>query len=1383
MLFRLHACVAALLLASSAWCQDEPVDNLPDVDADLPRVYIPSDQLDAVFNRDKQGVVLSRDEFRRLYATAKSADKANPQPPAKLVLTDADYAARISGQHLLITASLKFKQFVDEHQVLSLPLRGLSVESATLADKPAHVTRDRSNTDAIIVLNDTKGDHTLTLELSAPLAAVGSDKLVAFGLPASPVAKLSLTLPAGKHLIANSVSIQRPAEADQPAGYELALGGKKELTLRITEKGDQQVTDALVFANTNYVLDVAPGELSWLATTRLNVFGQPLDRLVFSVPSHLEIADVQSTGLESWRLDDSKDGDRIDITLDYRQPFQDARSVTLKGIATIDDEDGQWTVPELKLANATSHNGRVVVRHPLGTRLRQVDASGVRTSQVVQSNRAEADRGARIRVFDAWQQDFVLTFETQPKERELLAGVESLIQVNQNNVELVSDIRLATLYAPLFEFEVDLPADWTIDGVLVNNTRAEWRPVIREAGLRSIRVELAKPLQPQQIALVVLTASRLLENWDADAVDAKSEFQLPHIDLPGAGVSAGKYSLRADTNLDVVTEDVRGLEPINRTNSHERAAFRYQDAEFDARVVVSRKPSQITTETLLHTRLDQDALRSHIECAVDIAGGGLRNVEVAVSSMVQDVRFEMVTGRADGIPDAPDVQIVEQKFDRHEQIDGQKYRVWKLRFDRLLVGRHVLVADVEVSRGAFQDNDEDANENKDARPVVPKLRVLAAERESGFLAIEASGDQQLTLTTSDHNKRPLGQVDRVDLIDSETGYVPRERIIATYRFVNGHFDVAIDESRFDKTAVPTAVCHSLNIKSVLSSNGDVQNRATASLSAIGVQGVRVQLPAGAQLLSTLLDSEPVVVRKVDGKYFVPLSGVGETSHRRISLFYRTEAGDLDGTGHIEQLPPQLTVDVGGTEQPLEVLDQEWDVAYPGDVSLTDSSGRFEPSTPLARTDLLSFFKESLSIPTANRATRTAFALAVFTLIVAAFWATYRKWQGKGLIGLGVAGGLGLLFFAVSSVFVEQYDAASPSSTVAMKLESKTGSFGNRWNRSGAEEMADSMMETDDESFEADVNIARSEQPQSAPADSPLFFDPPTRNLPQPAEKKPQTTPQAGGGLGQAGGGFAGGFGGGGGGQAPGGFGGFAGFGGGTPPSTPSPAGTDPFAENKAPSTGKPSNAPDPGDAGDFPQGSIIGLAKPGEFTPDLDKNEEAKQEREQRLITKSRRKLEITEEAEGRALALAERRAVVPPVVDSSRLSINIDIDEPAGHESHTFHYRGIQTADAGGLRIGYQSRQSGSAKQVACLVAVLCFFWWVRNSSTGFRSILGVLSFAVPLALIGILPVGTHSLLQGAWLGSVCGLVLWLSRAACGCIIHCCSKSGRPRSQAVVAS
>ncbi|MDA1014866.1 MAG: hypothetical protein O3A00_10500 [Planctomycetota bacterium] len=183
------------------------------------------------------------------------------------------------------------------------------------------------------------------------------------------------------------------------------------------------------------------------------------------------------------------------------------------------------------------------------------------------------------------------------------------------------------------------------------------------------------------------------------------------------------------------------------------------------------------------------------------------------------------------------------------------------------------------------------------------------------------------------------------------------------------------------------------------------------------------------------------------------------------------------------------------------------------------------------------------------------------------------------------------------------------------------------------------------------------------------------------------------------------------------------------------------------------------------------------------------------------RELQSIESAERRAVTLAERRVLNPgdPAntkkiergrrrlegsqadLGAARLSISIDVEQPEDHISHSFHYRGIQTADAGGLRIEYQSRESGTVWQMVCLAAVLGVFWVLRNRSTGFKAIVAVVGFSVPLALIGLLPVGLHSMLQGSWVGTLAGLVLWGVRRLAVCVTNWRVKSARKLATAIL--
>ena len=135
---------------------------------------------------------------------------------------------------------------------------------------------------------------------------------------------MTLSLPAGKRLLIGNLQLERPAPLDQVADYRIAVGGIGGMQLRITDRAAENSADALIFATTGYGLNVAPGEVTWHALTTLQVFGKPVDRLTFSVPSQLEIADVEATGLEAWTLsDDPNEPGRTISTLTFGQAFED----------------------------------------------------------------------------------------------------------------------------------------------------------------------------------------------------------------------------------------------------------------------------------------------------------------------------------------------------------------------------------------------------------------------------------------------------------------------------------------------------------------------------------------------------------------------------------------------------------------------------------------------------------------------------------------------------------------------------------------------------------------------------------------------------------------------------------------------------------------------------------------------------------------------------------------------------------------------------------------------------------------------------------------------------------------------------------------------------
>ena len=320
----------------------------------------------------------------------------------------------------------------------------------------------------------------------------------------------------------------RPAAEDQPADYRLPIGGRQAVALRITDRQREGVGETLVFANTAFGVFVAPGEVTWTAQSSLQVYGRAIDRLVSRVPAELEITDVESTGLESWELADDPDAaGRTIITLLFRQPFDGTRSITFHGVVDRSADD-TWSAPNLDLENVTSHVGRIVVQHPPGVRVQPRSSSGIRP--VAPTN---VESAATTLQYEVWQPDFNLTFTATSKDRDVHVAMTNVLDINAGGLDLFTTLNVQSLFAPLFDVRLRLPAGWTITSATVSGQSADWQVIPQEAGINEIRIPLPDPLTEGEIDSLMLTAHQDLEDWPPE--DATVGIPIPEVRLPPGG--------------------------------------------------------------------------------------------------------------------------------------------------------------------------------------------------------------------------------------------------------------------------------------------------------------------------------------------------------------------------------------------------------------------------------------------------------------------------------------------------------------------------------------------------------------------------------------------------------------------------------------------------------------------------------------------------------------------------------------------------------------------------------------------------------------------------------------------------------------------------------
>lgn len=957
-----------------------------DAKVDLPtrRIFVPAEDLDVVIERDKKGVLLPAADLKKLIELAEKNPALKNPPPSAQLLSNAQYSGRIVGDHLLLTVTAELQQLVSGWQAWSFPLQRLAVEKATLDGEVAFVGRKDDGT--LTLLTSAKGAHTLQLELSTEIVTLGSDQAIAFALLGSPAGELTLTLPAGKRLLLDGLQRERPTPIDQPAEYKVAVGGRPSLQLRITDRATDRKADALVFATTGYGLFVTPGEVTWHALTSLQVFGRPIDRVVCSVPGYLEVADVEATGLESWQLsDDPANPQRTLITLTFGQPLDGSRKISFRGVMPA-PAGTPWVVPPLTIVDATSHVGQVVLQYPVGVRLQILELDGVRRATVGQksimdmpSDMLRANAAETLR-FDAWQENFTLRCLTQPKPRELHAAIAMVLDVASSGLSMQAALTLTPRFAPLFDVDVQLPAEWSVvNAIGPDGQPLKWETIPQAAGTAQFRFTLRQPIASGAEGVLKLELRREVEGWPVEAEPIA--FPLPELVMPQATLAETAIVVRGDNDLDLVAEEFVGLDPAPLKAEWERLRFQSQDTRYSGRIKTIRKPARLSAEIIGIYRLDPQTLHTELFAQLMVDGGGTRRITVTLPEAVgADVRFEM-SG------------LVEQQPLTVE--NGR--RRWRLQLAERLQGAAILSTRFEMPRPV------------DAPISAPILQVEDTDRLFGALVLEAGPEQQLTMVATDAQDLPLVETDPLDL--PPVPYQPKERIIAAYRMVSTGAKLAVSEQRFDKSAVPTAVCLELLVSSIISKTGELQQKAEFQVQLAGVPQLRVTMPDGATLWAALVNQQPVEVRRQGEAYVLPIaSASGGAIDATVTLFYRSQVAALQTSGTFRQSPPQLQAVSGqGQQETMEVLQQRWDIIHPEETLLVDSRGRLEPTGVLDQPGWLAGLKAVVRVPTWSSAGWSVFLIIVTAGVLAFLLLLYQRRGSRGLAeALGVVCGLGVL---------------------------------------------------------------------------------------------------------------------------------------------------------------------------------------------------------------------------------------------------------------------------------------------------------------------------------------------------------------------------------------
>ncbi|MCA9036336.1 MAG: hypothetical protein KDA91_14475, partial [Planctomycetaceae bacterium] len=985
--------------------------------------FIPADQLDVLFERDGGGVLMPRSQFRELLARAKANAAADNQKPPGMMIDQIQVKVTPQDQHAVVIMDAIVRQFVDEWQVVSLPIGNLLVEKFTQGDAPVAegsesdaleqrkvivASRDPRDNGRLLLAGSNSGEFRIQITMSTPLVRSGSDRSTAFRLPQLPSTILAVDCPEGQHILVNNQELERPSGDSGNVTYRVPAGGADDVRIQWTTRKRQSESQTLLFVHTDGFLQIQKEAIRWRSESLVSIFGGSINELSVRVPSRLEVTGVESAGLESWRLEDDVDQPGMTrLVLSWRQPFSKDRIIQIHGVAPVTAEKSQ-AVPTLEFLNVNSHAGRLAVSHEGGLRLTAETGAGIRTTA---TEHGSQDSGS-ISVFDFWIQNFDLSVAIKPRDRELFAESVSDLSIQDRILSYSTVMTLETLNAPLFDVRLTLPADWELASLRIADQPADWR-----VGETDNRVVVSLPETVEAGGLTEITAT-LTRSIDDPATEQKVE--LPVVVASDATLAGGTYVVNFANDLAVAPLRLTGLEPAS--GSAESLSFRNVGTEIAGELTIIRRASQLTSRSVLRTWATARELAIDAQISVDVMNGTVQTLTVRVPESFGDRVHFQVTGTGpipgyESVPFVHDVNLEEQT-----PLDvAEGMRPFLLKLSQRFSGSISLLATVRQAR-----------ELNTSIPA-PTIRVDNAVRQHGVLVFEAYPEQQLKVASDVSAINGLFAADAGLAGDPAPG--TNRRVALTYRFVKPGYSFSVDEIRFDTESVPSAVITEVRNTCLLNDSETVQRSCLAQFQSSGVQTVRFRLPQSGQsyLWSAMLDGEPIEVRHEDAtdqdsnegestrtaQYLVavPSSVRGQDGISRFSLnlVFETVNRTSGLPGQFEQDSVTFSIDVGNSQSAdIDVLEQTWNVHYPQSSLLVDSAGLVSPTNG---TDQPGWFQNMMNIefPSRDIVVRRGVSLAVVCLSL--FVVTVLVWQRRYL--LVSLGGILLVFWLLMPVGLRQ----------------------------------------------------------------------------------------------------------------------------------------------------------------------------------------------------------------------------------------------------------------------------------------------------------------------------------------------------------------------------
>lgn len=922
-------------------------------------IYVPYEKLRSVFETEGRGVFLPYDEFRKLWDATRANSEIPPKPkpeksPVVAMITETENIAKINGDLVEVTASIKYDLLEPGWHQLPLRLQKTAIIEAKIGEKPAQILGNSEEGYKLLVghKDEEPVRGELTLKFAKSIEKSPGRNSVSFDVPQAPLSRWEFHA-SDSGVKVDFVPMIAASEIPVEQGgtetvFQAFAGPAPTVQIAWTPKSEG-ATGLEALANVQSLQRMIIEEGVTRNSIRLNytVSRAQLDQLAVEVPEGQKIIGVIDDNVRSWNIVQGEKSQIIQVEL--FEPTKSKQSLTIELEKFIPVTDSLVIdVPRVKVVGVGGHQGILGIDVVSGLACEPKKVSGL-----IQIDPSELPQTLKIGengfAYRLTAPTYDLELAVEKEKPRIFAKSQVSAQLDSQHISMDVLSRYRVEKAGVFQLLYDIPADFTITNISIQPSGSRENKttstVIEGHQLSDVPQTEGKPAMKR---LTVNLSRKALGEFDlrimlnfplkhpelsgpTEKTEKSVELKIvpPTVATEGVVQKEGIFIITARNDFRITPTGMIGMQGIPFDQIGDKwisppvegnFAYVFAQEQPELSLQFMRRTPQVTIKQVLASRIEDGVAKFTDKIYYDVLYSGVKSIRIDVpKSIARQLRNQTKEIR--------DTVLVPQPEDMAEE-----YEAWSFASDSELSGNGIITLTWEEQLPQLLDG-------KSVEIGIPRLIPQDVFRSWGQILLTKA--ETVDLSSSDTNEG-LRQIDPQHDIDA------RDRLSdAAYAFAfHNDWKLSLLATRYELQEVKRASIECGVIRAVLTRANTISVQAIYRIQSVK-QRLPITIPEGSKF-----DVEPKingmsVTLETDatGRYLIPLTSTVPNKPFLLELRYTQKKSGNSGERKKFSEQETLTIPVFPDEPAVQHVYLA--VYVPEEYALTAHRGayskNFEPS--------------------------------------------------------------------------------------------------------------------------------------------------------------------------------------------------------------------------------------------------------------------------------------------------------------------------------------------------------------------------------------------------------------------------------------------------------